>query len=409
MLYKEITKCRVCWSTHLKTILDLWEQALTWFFPLPSEDIEKWPLAIVKCEWECWLLQLKYDYDLEKLYWDDYGYRSGLNKWMVKHLEWFVEKLKWMINLEKWDLIIDIASNDWTLLSAFWDNWYNLLWIDPTSKKFSSYYPNYVDYISDFFSSKAVKDYTDKKAKIITSICMFYDLPNPLEFVEQVKEVLTDDWIWLLEQSYMPSMVDALSYDTICHEHLEYYALRQIKWIMDKVWLRIIDVVLNDSNWWSFEVIVTKDRNRKANNDIINKLLKHEDEWWYTSWEIFGSFKNKIVEHKKSILSFFETAKKENKKVLWYWASTKWNVTLQYCWITKEMMPYIAEVNEYKFWRTTPWTNIPIISEQEAKQLHPDYYFVLPWHFKKWILEREQEFLNNWWHFVFPLPTLEIV
>lgn len=411
MLYKEITECRICGNKDLTTVLDLWEQALTWMFPLPSEEVEVWPIALVKCAWDhfCWLLQLKHNYDLEKLYGDDYGYRSGLNQWMVRHLWTIVEKIKTLVNLKLWDLIIDIASNDGSLLSAYGDSWLELLWIDPTAKKFAAYYPSYVEFIPEFFSADAIKSRTPKKAKVVTSISMFYDLPQPLEFVKQVKEVLDDNGIRLLEQSYMPTMIDMVSYDTICHEHLEYYALKQIKWMIDNVWMKIIDVVLNDVNGWSFQVVVSKDVNRQANNEAITALLDHEEKWGYNSWEVFQQFKNNIEMHKMAVLDFFAKVKQENKKVIWYGASTKWNVTLQYCGITSAMLPYIAEVNDYKFGRTTPGTRIPIISEKEAHAMDPDYFFVLPWHFRKWILERERAFLGHWGHFVFPLPTLEIV
>lgn len=411
MLYKEITECRICGNKDLKDILDLWIQALTGIFPKPDEELESWPLALVKCSWEncCGLLQLKHNYDLERLYGDDYGYRSGLNKGMVRHLEDVVEKLTWLKEIKEWDLIIDIASNDGVLLSAYGDKWFELLWIDPTAKKFAEYYPSYVEFIPEFFSAEAIKNKTTKKAKIITSISMFYDLPKPLEFVEQVKEVLDDDGIRFLEQSYMPTMLDIVSYDTVCHEHLEYYALKQIKRMVDKVGMKIIDVALNDVNGWSFQVIVSKDVNVPANEENINKLFEHEEKGWYSSWEAFIQFKKNIEIHKEAVLDFFAKAKQENKKVLGYGASTKWNVTLQYCGITKEMLPYIAEVNDYKFGRTTPGTKIPIISEKEAHGMNPDYFFVLPRHFRKWILEREKAFLEKWGHFVFPLPKLEIV
>lgn len=411
MIYKEITECRICGNKNLENILDLGVQAMTGIFPNPWENIESGPLALVKCKWDncCGLLQLKHNYDLEIMYWDDYGYRSWLNQWMVKHLEWIVQKIKSIKKLNPWDLIIDIASNDGVLLKAYWDNWFELLWVDPTSEKFAEYHPAYMDSISDFFSANVVRVKTAKKAKVITSISMFYDLPKPMEFVKDIKEILDDDGIRFLEQSYMPTMIDVVSYDTACHEHLEYYSLKQIKWMVDKVWMKIIDVELNDVNWWSFQVTVAKDINIPANEEAIDKLLKYEEEWWYSSGEIFKEFKGNIEIHKKAVLDFFEKTKQENKTVIWYGASTKWNVTLQYCWITKEMLPYIAEVNDYKFGRTTPGTKIPIISEKDAKNMNPDYYFVLPWHFKKWILEREQEFLNNWWKIVFPLPKLEIV
>lgn len=411
MLYQEITECRICGNKHLVTVLDLWIQAMTWIFPKPEEEVEAWPLALVKCTGDdcCGLLQLKHNYDLEMMYGDDYGYRSWLNQGMVKHLWTIVEKIKSLKKLNPGDLIIDIASNDGTTLKAYGDEWFELLWVDPTSKKFASYYAPYTSFISDFFSANAVRTRTQKKAKVITSISMFYDLPKPMDFVQDIKEILDDDGIRLLEQSYMPTMIDVVSYDTVCHEHLEYYALKQIKWMVDKVGMKIIDVVLNDVNGGSFQVVVAKDINSVANESAINQLLDHEDQWGYSSGAIFEQFRNNIESHKKAVLSFFEQAKKENKKVLGYGASTKWNVTLQYCGITKDMLPLIAEVNDYKFGRVTPGTRIPMISEKDAHEMKPDYFFVLPRHFRKWILEREQAFLANGWHFVFPLPTLDIV
>jgi NDP-4-keto-2,6-dideoxyhexose 3-C-methyltransferase len=185
---------------------------------------------------------------MEQLYGDNYGYRSGLNGSMVKHLGTIVEKAKMLIDLQPGDLVIDIASNDGTMLSAYGDHGYELLGVDPTSRKFAQYYPGYVDYVSEFFTADAVRSKTDKKAKIITSVSMFYDLPDPVAFVADVKEVLADDGIWILEQSYMPTMIDMVSYDTVCHEHLEYYALKQIKWLVDNAGMKIIDVTLNDVN-----------------------------------------------------------------------------------------------------------------------------------------------------------------
>ncbi|MFB0965207.1 MAG: class I SAM-dependent methyltransferase, partial [Patescibacteria group bacterium] len=248
-----------------------------------------------------------------------------------------------------------------------------------------------------------------KKAKIITSISMFYDLPEPLDFVNQVKDTLADDGIWILEQSYMPTMVDMVSYDTVCHEHLEYYGLKQIKWLVDAAGMKIVDVALNDVNGGSFQVVVSKDINAAANDAEIERLLRHEEEGGYSSGSVFAKFREEIETHKKQVLDFFKKASEEGKTVYGYGSSTKGNVTLQYCGITNEMLPRIAEVNEYKFGRTSPGTKIPIISETEAHAAKPDYYFVLPWHFRKGIIERESAYLASGGHLVFPLPQVEIV
>lgn len=243
----------------------------------------------------------------------------------------------------------------------------------------------------------------------MTSISMFYDLPNPTLFIADVKNILDDDGIWILEQSYMPTMINMVSYDTVCHEHLEYYALKQIKWLVDSVGMKIIDVSLNDVNGGSFQVVVSKNTDRPANQEAMDSLLKYEEEGGYNSGAVFAKFRENIENHKRATLEFFERIKIDGKKVVGYGSSTKGNVTLQYCGITNEMLPYIAEVNEYKFGRVTPGTNIPIISERDATLMNPDYYFVLPWHFRSGILKREESFLKQGGHFVFPLPVLDIV
>jgi hypothetical protein len=416
MLYKKIEKCRICGNKDLVMIVDLGHAALTGVFPKNKDEfIESGPLSIVKCNDEtnpeaCGLLQMEHDYDLEKLYGDNYGYRSGLNQSMVDHLEGIAKKVSQTANLEEGDLIVDIGSNDGTLFRFYDEIKYKLLGIDPTASKFENFYPPNSQFIPDFFSAKTIRNKFNQNAKIITSIACFYDLERPLDFVAQVKETLTDDGIWMFEQSYMPLMIEALAYDTICHEHLEYYSMKQIKWMMDKSGMKIIDVELNDTNGGSFAVTVAKARsNYPECKDKIAEILKQEEEKGYNKLKVYEDFRDKINQHKVELRKFLNEAKKNGKKVFGYGASTKGNVVLQFCEITNEDIPFIAEVNEFKFGRCTPGTKIPIISEKEARDMQPDYFMVLPWHFKEGIIKREQEYLKSGGHLFFPLPKLEIV
>lgn len=414
MLYQKIKACRICGNKKLKPIIDLGNQALTGLFPLSNEIVKKGPLQLARCvktnkNGACGLLQLYHNYDLTVLYGDNYGYRSGLNQSMVNHLYSIADEIKKRIKLKKGDLIIDIASNDGTLLRAYDGKKYTLVGIDPTIKKFKKFYPANVETIADFFSAKKIKSKYKQKAKVITSIAMFYDLENPTGFMEEIKEVLADDGIWVLEQSYMPRMLKNVSYDTICHEHIEYYALQQIKWMADKVGLKIIDVQLNDTNGASFRVTITKnDAPYKANTRIINKILNEEDKAGIHTQKAYKKFEKDVKKNRDDLRKFLEKTLKSKKKILGYGASTKGNVILQYCGITKEQIPFIADVNEYKYGRFTPGTKIPIISEKEAKAMNPDYLMVLPWHFKKNILEREKEFIKKGGKLFFPLPKFEI-
>ncbi len=416
MLYQEIKHCRICGNTNLVSVVDLGSQALTGVFPLPGEIVEEGPLEMVKCfsgsgEDVCGLVQLRHDYEMEKLYGDNYGYRSALNKSMVKHLEGIVEKIEQRMDLKDEDLVIDIASNDGTLLSAYKNTKLDLLGIDPTSEKFQEYYPPYIAHVPSFFTAAAVKkERGEKKARVVTSIAMFYDLPEPLQIMQDIESVLADDGIWVVEQSYMPAMIDNTSYDTICHEHLEYYALKQFVWMAKRVNLKVIDLEFNDTNGASFAVtFAKKDSQHEEMVDQVKEVLTEEVARGFDDLKIYEDFRKNTEQHRKDLIEFFQKAAADGKKIFGYGASTKGNVILQYCGITPKEMPYIAEVNEYKFGRTAPGTLIPIVSEKEAKEMKPDYFMVLPWHFKKGIIERETEYLEDGGHLMFPLPKIEVV
>ncbi len=416
MLYQEIKKCRICGNKNIVSILNLGNQALTGVFPQKNEEIEKGPLEMVKCFSKdggdvCGLVQLKHDYQMEKLYGDNYGYRSGLNKSMVEHLECIVRKVEGRVSLNDGDLVIDIASNDGTMLSSYKNHKLDLLGIDPTSEKFKSYYPDYIDKAAEFFSEEAVKNMRgNKKAKVVTSIAMFYDLPEPLVIMKDIVNVLDDDGIWVVEQSYMPEMINNTSYDTICHEHLEFYAMKQFKWMADKAGLKIIDVEFNRINGASFCLTLAK-QGSKYEEAIkeIQDVLADEEAKGFNQLGIYESFGKDSEKHKLELLELLTDLNKQGKKVFGYGASTKGNVLLQYCGLTVNDIPCIADVNEYKFGRVTPGTAIPIVSEEDAKKLKPDYFLVLPWHFKDNILSREKDYMVSGGKLIFPLPKIEIL
>lgn len=415
MLYKEIHACRICGNKKLIMVLDLGTMALTGVFPKIGETTESGPIEMVKCDDTqnkkfCGLLQLKHNYDLTKLYGDNYGYRSGLNQSMVEHLKGIVASIKKQVKLKKGDLIVDIGSNDGTLLHSYNDTSLQLVGIDPTIKKFVQYYDSHIKCIPDFFSEKVIRKHSKLNAKVVTSIAMFYDLEKPIAFMQEIYNILADDGIWVFEQSYMPHMIDNVSYDTICHEHLEYYSLKQILWMTKKVGFKIVDVEINNANGASFRITVAKEKApyKKATKKI-DTILADEASRGLDNLDTYKQFAKSVRDHKKQLIAFIRQAKAEGKKILGYGASTKGSVILQYCNLTKDDIPYIAEVNEYKFGRLAPGTNIPIISEKEAKKHAPHYLMVLPWHFKKNIVSREQEYLTSGGCLFFPLPKLELV
>lgn len=417
-MIKEIEHCRICGGVNLKPIINLGSQALTGIFPHSIDfQITSGPLELVRCDDEhnsdaCGLLQLRHSYDLDEMYGLNYGYRSGLNQSMMEHLKSIVLRIQELIHLNPGDHVLDIGSNDGSLLSFYNDNQdLKLVGIDPTGIKFKDYYQYPIQLIPEFFSAEEIKKhFGSQKMRVITSISMFYDLEDPLQFVKEIYEVLADDGIWVLEQSYLPTMLEVTAYDTICHEHLEYYGIKQIKWMTDQVGLKIISVSLNDTNGGSFCLALAKKSSKypEATVDVFS-LLENEKRMGLSTSIPYQSFNQRVREHKEGLLEFFAQTHRDGKKVLGYGASTKGNVILQYCGLTSQDLPYIAEVNTDKFGCFTPGTHIPIISETQAREMLPDYFFVLPWHFRKGIIQREKEFLNSGGKLVFPLPEIEKV
>lgn len=409
--YKEIPGCRVNGSQHLVSVLNLGHQALTGVFPRKKSDqITAGPLELVWCP-ESGLLQLRHSYEPDEMYGENYGYRSGLNQSMVNHLSDKVRRLERMVSLNPGDIVLDIGSNDATTLKAYSVKGILRIGIDPTGKKFKQFYTDDIKLVPDFFSSAAYQSVEKRPARIVTSIAMFYDLDAPVEFARQIESILADDGIWHFEQSYMPSMLRMNSYDTICHEHLEYYSLSVVKKIIEMAGLKIIDVMMNAVNGGSFEVTAAKasNRNIKINHPVINWLLEQEERMGLNTPKPYRDFEERVFRHREDLIRLIRALNADGKKILGYGASTKGNVVLQFCGFTEKDIPAIADVNPDKFDCFTPGTHIPIISEEKARAMKPDYFLVLPWHFKAGILQREKEFLSGGGKIIFPFPEIEIV
>ena len=396
---------------QLVQVLDLGIQALTGVFPKSTKQaITAGPLRLVKCiggSEACGLLQLEHSYDLGEMYGDNYGYRSGLNASMVFHLQAKVRKILGMARFPKDALIVDIGSNDSTTLQAYPQHGLTLVGVDPTASKFRSFYPPHIGLIPDFFSAKLIRErFGDRKASVVTSFSMFYDLEDPLQFMKDVAGILAEDGIWVFEQSYMPTMLERNSYDTACHEHLEYYALKQIHWMAAKAGLKIVDVEFNDVNGGSFSVVVANLSSRHAVAPVVDETLKKEADLGLDTLVPYRQFAERVAQSREELRAFFDATKAAGKSVHGLGASTKGNVLLQYCNITPLDMASVGEVNEDKFGAFTPGSLIPIENENELLARKPDYLVVLPWHFRQSFLESGK---YSGTKLVFPLPKIEIV
>lgn len=412
MKYREISKCRISGSTKLIDVLDLGTMALTGVFPRDGEPVTSGPLSLVFCP-DSQLLQLKQSYDLGEMYGDNYGYRSGLNAGMVKHLRETVAKLQRIKPVDAESAVLDIGGNDGTLLKAYDIAGLERVCVDPTLKKWMEYYADTGIYtVDDFFPSPHLTSKEDGPLKydIITSIACFYDLEDPEAFVRGIKYHLNPDGIWHFEQSYLPSMLKAGAYDTICHEHLEFYSLGVIYRLLSKCGLRVIDVELNDINGGSIAVTAAHANSKFASNSSAIKDVWYDEPWTAAGWmKLLNEFAIRTQLHREDMQTLIRFLRDEGHKVAALGASTKGNVLLQWCGLTSKDIEFVSDVNPEKWSRCTPGTNIPIISEDWARKLKPDYMLVLPWHFRDGIIEREREYLEAGGKLVFPLPEIEIV
>ncbi len=409
-MHKRINYCRLCGNTELVQVLDLGVQALTGIFPKTKEErVTTGPLRLVKCvgDGACGLLQLGESYDPAEMYGQNYGYRSGLNPSMVAHLRGTIGRLIAKQPLRQDSVVIDIGSNDSTTLQAYPVGRCTPIGVDPTGVKFSKYYPEHITLIPEFFPSASLRRVMgDRKAAIITSFSMLYDLEDPLEFARSVARELEEEGLWVFEQSYMPTMLAQNSYDTVCHEHVEYYALHQIKWMADRADLKLIDVEFNDVNGGSFCVTAARQQSKRQPSPTVEATLRREREEGLFTLRPYSEFARRVSDSRKALTEFLGEARRRGKRVHGLGASTKGNVILQYCAITEAEIGRIGEVNEDKFGAYTPGSHIPIESEARVLADAPDYLLVLPWHFRRFFVGNTKFPQGK---LVFPLPTLEVM
>jgi hypothetical protein len=350
-----------------------------------------------------------------------YWYRSGINKSMVNELQNIVNSILSITNFSENDVWLDIASNDGTLLS-FVPKKFIKIGIDPADDSYVNEAKKYADeIIQNYFSAKVYKNskFGNQSAKVITSIAMFYDLEDPISFLQDINEILDENGIWVLQLSYTPLMIKQLAFDNICHEHIFYYSLSNLKTLLEKNGFKIMDVQLNDTNGGSFRVYVMKD---KANINLfstqpyrdvcefrINSLLSYENNLKINDPKTWNDFFDRILKLKENLTSFIKEEKLKGKKIWGYGASTKGNTLLQYFNLDSSLIDGIAERSVYKFGLKTVGTNIPIYSEADMRKAKPDYLLVLPWHFINEFIEREQEYLKSGGKFIVPCPEFKVI
>jgi len=409
--------CRICGSSALTPVIDLGEQHLQGSFIKSGKEmppLRKISTELVRCnpmvdENACGLLQTTVSVPPEILY-SSYWYRSGTNQTMRDHLKSIVNEALEMVDKSN-VRVLDIGCNDGTLLNNYPTS-FEKFGVDPSD--IGQEVNSEVTMVQDTFPSHELNHVLSGKLfDVITSIAMFYDLENPPLFVQEIKKSLNKNGIWIFEMSYMPSMLSMNSYDTICHEHLEYYSFAVIERLLSENGMRVIRAGFNEINGGSIRCYATHDTNtnfkdRKYIAEVA-QLRQQEFELELDTDKPYSSFQARINKHKDELYSLLSKLKQEGNTIHVYGASTKGNTILQWCGLDNTIIDYASDRNPDKDGALTIGTNIPIISEEKSRAMQPDYYLVLPWHFRDEFLEREREMLDKGVKFIFPLPEIEIV
>tara|TARA_Y100001963_G_scaffold160067_1_gene267544 strand:+ start:439 stop:1686 length:1248 start_codon:yes stop_codon:yes gene_type:complete len=381
----------------------------------PRAGREEMKLLLSK---ESGLLQMEKAVDPDFMY-GKYWYRSGTNATMKKELEDVVESVIDSVPCVDGDIFLDIACNDGTLFKFVPDE-FTTVGIDPCDDSFANESRKHAScVVQDYFSAESFWKASKKKAKIITTIAMFYDLEDPISFLKDIDEVMDDEGIFVLQLSYTPLMLKQLAFDNICHEHVCFYSLSSMKYLLDKTGFDIVDCVLNDVNGGSFRIyirkkIATKEKFKTAPyRDVANfrveSLLAYERDLNLNDPQVYKDFYDEMLKLKDETIGFIQQAKSEGKSVWGYGASTKGNTLLQWFGLDSTMIDGIAERNPDKFGLKTIGTDIPIYSEEDMRLANPDYLLILPWHFIYEFRNRERDYLNRGGKFIVPCPVFEII
>jgi hypothetical protein len=394
-----LIKCRIC-NGSLEEKLNLGNPYISDFL-LENEEGIRAPLVLGKCI-SCDLIQLMHEVNIDKLYKEHYWYRSSLNKSMLNDLENIVRDIESRIKLSYGDIVCDIGCNDGSLFTFYRNEDLKFVGFDPAPNIKEKVMENGCNY---FFNTYFGNEKYDKsfKAKVITSIAMFYDLPDPNLFVEGIAQSLCKDGIWVIQFTDLMSMLKVNAIDNICQEHLEYYSLLDVQKLVEKFGLEVFDVSFNKVNGGSIRIFVGHEGKHRVHRRVRQAEI---DEFYglkHTSIEDLG--KN-IIDIRYNILEYISSIEGD---VYGMAASTKGNTLLQVLGLNNSDIKAIGEINKDKFGLVTAGTWIPIVSEKEVLDKNPELIIVLAWHFKKTFSKVLDKYIQNGGKVLYPLPLPYVI
>jgi SAM-dependent methyltransferase len=416
---KTWTTCRVC-AGSLDPILSLGDQYVSTFLSPDQPDGPKAPLELVLCQ-QCRLLQLRHTVPGDMMY-QNYWYRSGTNQTMRDALADISGAAAKLVHLKAGDSVLDIGCNDGTLLGSYTVSGIHKIGFDPAQNLavFSRKIADKV--LVGFFDADrflADPDLQDLRPKVVSSIAMFYDLEDPNKFVADIQRIMHPEGVWIVQMSYLPLMLTQNDFGNICHEHLEYYSLQSLEYLLNRHGFSIVDVELNDVNGGSIRAFIRNraadpgkfgdEAYRKQAAERVSKLHENETDLSLDGTTPYREFAERVQGIKQQVRDFINDQVGRKKKVFVYGASTKGNTMLQYFELDNSVIDAAAERNPDKWGMVTVGTRIPIISEAEARAAKPDYFLVLPWHFIEEFKAREHDYLSSTGKFIVPLPQFELI
>ncbi len=307
------------------------------------------------------------------------------------------------------ELVLDIGCNDGTLLRSYPIKGLFLVGFEPAENLVQEARNGTNWIFNDFFSAETFKrKFSERKAKIVTSVAMFYDLEDPNSFVDDVSQILARDGVWVVQQNYLATMLEQNGFDNIGHEHLEYYTLGTMKTLLAGHGLEVFDVETNRVNGGSIRTFICHKGLHPIRNSV-NSLEKQEDRLALKEQATYEAFADNIKKIRTDVHEFVAREVGSGKTVYVYGASNRGNTILQYCGLDHALIGKAADANSEKWGRKTVGTLIPIVSKDEARRDQPDYFLILPHHFLDEIAKEEKAYLENGGKFIVPLPKFRIL
>ena len=408
----KIECCQVCGSKNLKLIVDLGHQPLCDSL-LDPEDLNKpetyYPLRQFWCK-DCSLNQIDYVVDGSTVYHKEYPYRSGITKELAVYQEQISDELTTMFKVSTNDLVVDIGSNDGTLLKGFKKKNIRTLGVEPTNIAKIAQNENGIETIQSFFTENTANEIVKNfgKAKIITTTNVFAHMATLGEVVRGVYNLLADDGIFMIENHYLLQVLQKNQFDTIYHEHLRTYSLRSLMQLFSYYNMTVVDVRQVDRYGGNIRIYVSKNKTATTSQNVKDLIALEESAGLYKE-ETYTQFAKNTYKIRDELLTFIGDAKKQGKRIVGNSCPGRCSTLLNFCGIDSEMIHYLAEQpTSLKLGKFLPGKHIPVISNQVLFDEQPDYVILMAWHYSQPIIEnlRSRGLKSK---FVIPFPNLQVV